>query len=212
MKTMTVRQVAISDLRLAPYNPKHRTKADSPFLRQLEKSIVDIGLIHPIDINKANDVIDGHRRVAIAKKLGWETIPALIVEGERERIYADVNATARGLSGADKLQVWLSEPTAVTPRVAATFENAAELVGRDMLEKMAKNGQSLRLYRQAREIANYVSGETSGPLVRKALTWQIRHANSLVVRQYLAARHPPRVLREALEKDADLKVRFSHTK
>jgi len=54
---MEVRKAKITQLKGASYNPKDRTEGQSR-LNQLEKSITEIGLVYPIAVDKAYNIID----------------------------------------------------------------------------------------------------------------------------------------------------------
>lgn len=203
---MQVKHVKLSELKPAPHNPSRRAKG--PMLRQLAKSVSQIGLIYPIAITKAGNIIDGHRRVAVAKEAGWETIPAIIAEGNAETVYAHVNANSKILSGAEKLAVWLKNPSAVLPRAAGRFEKAEQILGRTLLVRMSKNGLSLTMFRYGGEISRYITGENSPAIIKRAVLWLLRHSNVNSVRDYMLGKHPPKALKDALFRGTDLKVSY----
>lgn len=72
--------VKINELNPAPYNPR---KWDEKAERELSESIQKFGFVDPIIVNGAtnrkNVVIGGHFRLHIAKRLGYETVPAVYV-------------------------------------------------------------------------------------------------------------------------------------
>ena len=51
-------------------------------IEALADSICELGLLHPVVVDRRNRLIAGGRRLAAAKLLGWERIPARIVEME----------------------------------------------------------------------------------------------------------------------------------
>ena len=57
-----------------------RIRKDLGDLSLLKKSIERYGLLHPIIINKNNQLISGERRLTAAKELGWEDIDAVVKE------------------------------------------------------------------------------------------------------------------------------------
>jgi ParB family transcriptional regulator, chromosome partitioning protein len=50
-------------------------------LSSLMKSMRTFGLMNPIIINEKNELIAGERRLESAKRLGWKTISATVVQG-----------------------------------------------------------------------------------------------------------------------------------
>lgn len=86
---LSIKQVQITELNPAPYNP--RTWSDEA-LDQLTESIKRFGLVDPIILNNApgreNVVIGGHMRLEAAKKLGLTEVAAVyltIPDPEKEK-------------------------------------------------------------------------------------------------------------------------------
>jgi ParB family chromosome partitioning protein len=55
-----------------------RIRQDFGDLDALAASIAELGLLHPIVIDKHHKLLAGERRLRAAQKLGWTTIPATI--------------------------------------------------------------------------------------------------------------------------------------
>jgi ParB-like chromosome segregation protein Spo0J len=49
-------------------------------LRQLQESIADVGLLHPVVVTPQGKLIDGHRRVEAYRLLDWTAIPVHVVD------------------------------------------------------------------------------------------------------------------------------------
>ncbi|MBI2314932.1 DNA modification methylase [Candidatus Daviesbacteria bacterium] len=79
-KQLEIVQIAISELKVADYNPR---KWDDEAVRHLKESVQKFGLIDPIIVNGAkeriNVVIGGHFRLKIAKDLGYKEVPIVYV-------------------------------------------------------------------------------------------------------------------------------------
>lgn len=206
---MQVKRVAISELKGANYNPKSRTAA-GPHLSQLVKSIETHGLHYPILVSKEMRVIDGHRRLAACKALGWDAIPILVCTSDNtDLVYAEVNANSRHLTGNQTLTIWLKSPSAVTARAVKMFERACEVLGRDLLEVIANKGFSLRIYRVAAKLADYVDAEDDAVFIRKAVRWMMKHRNAHLVRSYIDMQQAPGVLFKAVKSGSDMRMSFS---
>lgn len=57
-----------------------RFRKDLGDIESLAKSIADIGLMQPIVVTPEMRLIAGHRRLAACRSLGWDSVPALIVD------------------------------------------------------------------------------------------------------------------------------------
>jgi ParB family chromosome partitioning protein len=55
-----------------------RIRKDIGDIDALAASIAELGLLHPIVIDKHHKLLAGERRLRAAQKLGWTTIPATI--------------------------------------------------------------------------------------------------------------------------------------
>ncbi|NLJ45880.1 MAG: ParB N-terminal domain-containing protein [Treponema sp.] len=59
-----------------------RVRKDPGDIDALAASMNAHGLLHPIVLDRRNRLIAGGRRLAAAKKLGWRTINALIIDAD----------------------------------------------------------------------------------------------------------------------------------
>lgn len=195
----------ISKLKGAKYNPPKRGK-DKGFTH-LVKSLAAIGLIDPITITKDGMIINGHRRVAAAKELGWETIEAIVYIGEAspEEVYAQVNATALKLNGHQNLQVYLHNPNAVTERARSNFAREAERYGVAMLKELAAKGMSLNILRTARRVAAYLDIEDDKQ-TKTIAKWLILYRNSRMVHAYIETQQAARPLLLAINANKAMKA------
>lgn len=97
-------QIPIDDIVI-----KKRVREDLGDLSKLMESMRAYGLMNPIVINTRQELIAGQRRLESAKRLGWKTIEAHIVERESavEQLEMELdenihrrNLTAMELAGA----------------------------------------------------------------------------------------------------------------
>jgi hypothetical protein len=197
-------ELRIADLKAAEYNPASRAEGAS--LRELADSMSRIGLIYAVVVDDSKKLIDGHRRCAAAKLLGWETIRAQIMPADqREAIYAGVNATAKKMLGRDALGVWLSNPNAVTPAQAKRFETMEASIGKSLSRRIFKEGLSARVWETAKKVCRYCQiDEITG-----VTEWLLDHAVIGQVMKALESREDPRVFVAAIKKNRPIKFKLS---
>lgn len=70
------------ELRVDEITVGERQRKDLGDIDGLAASIQDLGLLHPVVVDQRNRLVAGGRRLAAVKKLGWERIPANIVDME----------------------------------------------------------------------------------------------------------------------------------
>lgn len=100
-KTTELVEVAIRDL--TPYaNNAKQHPADQ--IELISRSIEEFGFVSPCLIDRAGNIIAGHGRVEAAKRLGYETVPCVYVEGlteEQRRAYILADNRLTELGGWD---------------------------------------------------------------------------------------------------------------
>ncbi len=68
-------QIPVEEIRI-----RKRIRRDAGDLRPLMESMQKHGLVNPIVVTEKRELVAGFRRLESAKRLGWESIPAQIVE------------------------------------------------------------------------------------------------------------------------------------
>ncbi len=147
-------------------------------MRELLRSMSEIGLLYPILVDEQNEVIDGHRRLACARELGWEVIQAIVIEsarGHRDAIYASVNSTAAKMTGNEMLSAWLVNQKAANPRKQKLFAEMTDVLGRPAVARLCENGLSARVYQTAVRLGKYC-GDSGVDFVRRATKWLVEVA------------------------------------
>lgn len=204
---MQVKNIRIADIKGAKHNPESRVSHQGR-LTKLVASIEEFGLIYPVAVTKDLDLIDGHRRVAAYKELGLDTIPAVVVNGDAARLYAEANDNSVHLSGNQQLIVWLSNPDAIAERVARVCQNWQDLFGRPTLQRVADKGLSLLILRRAVEVASYVGNKGNVRFTKKALAWLVKYRNQALAQCYIRMGQSAKRLLQAVINDRELVATF----
>ena len=86
---MKIKDVELSKLKPAEYNPRQITKKQ---VKDLKESIEKFGIVDPLIINSDNTIIGGHQRFAIlneaSKKVDWQyppKVPCVILDLSKEQ-------------------------------------------------------------------------------------------------------------------------------
>ena len=181
--------VAVNDVEYADYNPAGRTDTKSAGFNELRRQVEKDGKIYQSimvrEIVETDDagkeskklvLIDGHRRLTVAKVLGHKRIPAKVftcTDEEADYIYGSLNATARKHTGGEKLAVWAVAPGAVTSRFAAKMAKLAEQVDAALLHRLAAKGMSDRAVSIAKRVAKHCEVADQEGILNTILTWLI---------------------------------------
>lgn len=186
----------VDALRSALYNPPRRAEMVADLVRAIEKS----GYMKPLDVTKDNVIIDGHRRLAAARALGWKTVPVVRHPEENASvIYAALNSAVRRPSGNDNLYVFLSAPDAVNLGARRGMAAMQEALGIDLLQRLADSGGSIATYKQAAQIADYCGVRQDHEWLRAIVRWLLDTRQTYKVRKALEDGIDPRSLLRAVE-------------
>ena len=122
---MELKNVEVKKLKLATYNPRRITERE---LKKLVTSIEENGFIQPIVINKDLTIIGGHQRVKAAKQLNIDSVPAIVLDVDKQK-EKELNLVLNKISGD-----W------------------EELALKEMLEELEKAGRLYATGFEAREL------------------------------------------------------------
>jgi ParB family transcriptional regulator, chromosome partitioning protein len=184
MKAPVFRELAVDRLKSSPFNPPHRSKKVPDLIRSL--GLVE--MIFPIMVSKDYVIIDGHRRVAAAKRLGWKTVPAVISDRDAAEIYAHVNGAVRKMGGNDALNVYLKNPDAVVPWLRSRLDIMRDALGKERLKKMAGSGYSLALFYAGYKILHYTKRKVIPEQLQVVVDWLMKVKISSQVHRIMLAR------------------------
>ena len=135
--------IPISAINAASFQPTER--ASDANVKALRQSIENgIGLIYPVVVTPSErtgqfDLVDGHRRLAACKSLGWTQIPAIAINADQAVAFAQINHTARPMRGFDTQEIYLRNPEALSPAQRKRQASAEATLGvplyREVVEK-----------------------------------------------------------------------------
>ena len=199
---MSVTKVEIKTLTKAKWNPPKRMED----INALAGSIERVGLLCPLLITKDKAIVDGHRRLAACKKLGWTDVPVITVSGDHAAMFAEVNTSARRLTGNQSLHVYLVEPNAISVMLRNRIAEFEEEAGRAMVERAAREGFSIGIWQTAKKIAYEADQED---FVLKILRWLMKYRCSRLASKALAQGTPPSKLIAAVKNDKPIRVSYA---
>ena len=82
--TMEIREIRLSELHPASYNPRKKLKKGDKEYEKIKQSLLKFGYVDPIIVNKDLTVIGGHQRLTVLKDLDFETAKCVIVDLSKE--------------------------------------------------------------------------------------------------------------------------------
>lgn len=199
--------VDVGSLKYAKHNPPSRITEKN--LRTLVDSMETLGLLQPITVDLNYQIIDGHRRAASAKKLGWKTIEANVVKNcDANAVFGSINTTSRKLSGCDALYVYLEEPAAVVRSTRLKFDEMVEVLGRPLVKKICKSGNSWRIYVNAKQIAKYCDDE-SVESMQQIVEWLLAFPVQRTAIQAMASGESPRTIMRAVKEMKTVRLKMA---
>jgi len=199
---MKVEMINIEDVKTAAFNPALRTSENR--LYDLKKAIEESGEIYPIQIGKDGILGDGHRRLACAKALGWELIPAIRSKTRTSvEIYlANDGRVSRSTKGAEWFQaVEQGFPLDMVPAGSRNYiAYLYKILKSTEIKSMVKSGQSPTIANFTRRVMDHI-GSDDPDMARKVCIWLYKHGIQYPVRKALEDGCPPETVIAAIEAD-----------
>jgi ParB/RepB/Spo0J family partition protein len=151
--------VNISDIRIG-----ERHRKDLGDIASLAQSIADIGLLHPVVVTPDGTLIAGARRVAACKLLGWQEIPATVVDlQDIVRGEHDENALRKDFTPSEAVAIARAlepiEREAAKERMLAGVPSSNLDKGRTDAQVAKAVGMGKDTYRKAREVVEAAEQE-----------------------------------------------------
>jgi ParB family transcriptional regulator, chromosome partitioning protein len=179
--------------------PDGRRPTDPAKVDSLAKSLEEVGLLQPIVLDPAGNLVCGAHRLAAARSLGWPTIPAITLhfdELHSELAQIDENLVRSKLTRAEMTKALarrkkiyeLLHPEAVAGKAQAAGSNRAQGKGKDVSVKLsptftkdtaAKTGQSKRTVERLVEIGEKLDPEAAAQLKGTAIENNLSELKSL---------------------------------
>lgn len=106
-----VRTIPVSRIKPAEYNPRKTLKLTDPTYHKIKASLESFGLVEPLVVNKDMTLISGHQRYAVMCDLGYEEVPCVVLDLDKEQ-EKTLNIAMNKISGEwdkDKLSELLAE-------------------------------------------------------------------------------------------------------
>ncbi len=180
-----VTEVAIDQLKPAFWNPPRRVTQVA--IAQLADSIASVGLREPIEVTPDLMVVDGHRRLAACRMLGYTTIPAFVRNGlDPVLVYRELNVSQTKHSDVDACYVYLKAREAVSKSKQKQLMAMEHFLGREFMETYTTpdgKGLSSQKYQIARRFAKVAERHGDVELVKRAILWEIRHNMAYALRK-----------------------------
>lgn len=206
MKPSVRKILRLDALKSAAHNPPNRVAEKN--LKALVDSIELIGLLHPLTVTAGGVIIDGHRRAASCRLLGWEEVECNVVDKDPDEVYASVNVTPRKLSGNDALGVWLTNPRAVPVTTHERIGKIANTIGLPLLRRIYEAGLSSRVYSTAVRIGRYCE-DTSPETVKATVEWLLEFAVIGQVMKAMEAGESPALILKAVRAKKPVKMKLT---
>ena len=208
-----VAMVPVNEITPAPFNPVSRSDPSS--LRALRRDIEENGILYPIlvlDKGKRSKypLVDGAGRLSIAKDLGHEAVPVVIVNTQSQARLFSRQFLSRRLTSRQQLQVFIKAPTALLPVSRRRADRAIELFGKAAIKDFADRGASLITFTEARQADEYllpIKDFTDRPertRQTKIVRWILKFRAHRQLKRGMQTGIPPATLWRAISEDRAL--------
>jgi hypothetical protein len=194
----------VARLKDSPWEPQTRLLEKN--LRLLERDIAEAGILQPILVQPDGTILDGHRRVYCARKLGIAEIPAIVCHRPPREAFRAINDTTRKLSSRESLELYLAG--GLPPReVGGDIEKLKKIGGQELLYAIFNSHQSPGILRVAEMIARYCSFQEDVEMMRKTIYWLLKHRMQRNARYACDTGTLPEVIYTAIVRDLPLSLK-----
>jgi hypothetical protein len=202
---MKAEMILTSELKSAKYNPKTRVEQIAPLLR----SIKEFGIIVPLIVDDENNLIDGHRRLASAKKLKLEKVPVVRIDNAitKDKAFEIVNTNLKKISAKDMIYIYLNGGT-VSNRVMNHIIKIEEVVGADGLKKLSNQNASYRIMDVAWRVRKYCQQGNNDTFLKRVIFWLADNSMTFPVRRAMEAKVSRDTIQKAIAVNRPLKVTY----
>lgn len=203
MQTPKVIMLGVSEIIEAPFNPPDRTEKAA--LVMLEAQIRELGgIIQPLIVSKDMKLIDGHRRLACAKRLGMTEVPAIITSVGLQAGWAGLNTSAMPITGKQFVKATSDGlDDAYLPKSQRRKIQRLRSLAGDRYEKLAEVGTSTSILSAVSRIANYTNDKTQG-WASAILFWLVEHKMQTPARKAIEGGVAPQTLAHAIRQNRPL--------
>lgn len=193
-----------SSITPARYNPKGRSEQ----INQLVKSIKEYGIIMPLIIDSEKNLIDGHRRLASAKKLKMDKVPVIQMDSKltKDKAYEIINSTSKKISNHDLIFIFCNGGS-IPKRAEKLINQLEEIVGTKALKKLGEKGATYTVLKYAWTVRKYC-GEKSDLFLKKVIFWLIDNKMIYAVRRAMEANVRKDVILNAIATGRPLKIKY----
>lgn len=201
---MNTQHLKPSEIKTAKYNPRKREDLIGPLI----KSIKEFGIIVPLIVDAEHNLIDGHRRLASAKKLKMEKVPCLQVDSKlsKDKAYEIINTHSKKITNKDFIFIHVNGGS-VPNRALNQINLIEEIVGADKLKKLGEIGTSYRILDYAYRIRKYCHDDSES-FLKKVVLWLAFHNMSFAVRRAMDTRVKKEVIARAIAVNRPLKIKY----
>jgi Predicted transcriptional regulators len=169
-----VQMIGASKLETSSRQPPSRMGANNAF-NQLKNSIKAVGLQYPpLVYAKGGDkyvIIDGHRRIACCRELGWPQIPVMVTVGKPDDLFAAVSGNVLKMKASEWVHVYLSGGMIPSGVVRTCIVNLERLMGKEFLERLSTKGASPTMWNVSGKVVKYLSYDTDDEKRKSILEW-----------------------------------------
>ena len=85
METPILKNIPVTELKPAAYNPRKKLKPGDKEYEKIKNSIKEFGFADPLVVNSDMTIIGGHQRLTVAMDLGYTEVPCAVVNIDKTR-------------------------------------------------------------------------------------------------------------------------------
>jgi hypothetical protein len=175
-KEMCVVYVNVNDIMPSEFNPDSRVNVKA--LEALEEEVKKAGrILVPLALTSSGRLADGHRRLAVAIRLGMTEVPCIYYEtGDAKKLWASLNTGTKAVSSRTWVEAFGKglDIKYFPPRQRAQMIGLQHILKPDEFAEFVSKKRSPGLLQSAYNIAHKCN-DTSDSFVREIILWTMQY-------------------------------------
>lgn len=207
---MKLVNLKVDKIKPSPFNPPVRTDRTNSKYKALRRSIKRVGILVPLSVTNDYTLIDGNRRLEIAKELNMEKVPTIVNSSESmarfDEYFVEANENTMPMSSAQELYRYL-KGAKISNSTRRSIEHLKEIGGIRVLKQILKTGKSpVTFHIAVNQYKNYAKAYNNPSELQHVMYWMLNVGSPYKLKKAIGDYVPLSILLEAVKKRKPLKT------
>ena len=207
---MKLVNLKVDEIKPSPFNPPVRTDHTNLKYKALRRSVRRVGILVPLSVTNDYTLIDGNRRLEIAKELNMKEVPTIVNGSESmarfDEYFVEANENTMPMTSAQELYRYM-KGARISRSTKRAIEHLKEIGGITLLKDILKTGKSpVTFHIAVNQYKNYAKDHNNPSELQQVMYWMLKVGSPYKLKSAIGNYIPLSVLLEAVTKRIPLKT------